>query len=122
MPIEITVPRLGWTMEEGTFVGWLKKEGERVKAGEKLFTLDGDKALQEIEATDSGVLHIPPNAPQPNSTVRVGELLGYLLAENEATLKVAVPIQQPTPSSQQSKTSAAHSPVENTRLAEEQHP
>src|SRR6185369_9227983 len=83
MPIEITVPRLGWTMEEGTFVGWLKKDGEPVRAGEPLFTLDGDKALQEIEATDSGVLHIPPNAPQPNSTVRVGELLGYLLAENE---------------------------------------
>jgi D-3-phosphoglycerate dehydrogenase len=68
-------------MEEGTFVGWLKKDGEFVRAGEALFTLDGDKALQEIEATDTGVLQIPPHAPQPGSTVRVGELLGYLVAE-----------------------------------------
>src|SRR6267378_7444606 len=83
MPIEITVPRLGWTMEEGTFVGWLKKEADFVKAGEPLFTLDGDKALQEVEATDSGILHVPCDAPEPGSTVRVGDLLGYLLGENE---------------------------------------
>ncbi|MBI2948256.1 MAG: glucose 1-dehydrogenase [Verrucomicrobia bacterium] len=83
MPIPITVPRLGWTMEEGTFVGWLKKDGDTVRAGEPLFTLDGDKALQEIEATDNGLLHIPPDAPKPGSTVRVGDLLGYLLAKDE---------------------------------------
>src|SRR5262249_17460527 len=85
MPIEITVPRLGWTMEEGTFVGWLKKEGDLVRAGEPLFTLDGDKALQEIEASESGVLRIPGNAPSSGSTVRVGDVLGYLVASNEPT-------------------------------------
>src|SRR5258708_2886230 len=82
MPIEITVPRLGWTMEEGTFVGWLKKDGEPVRAGEPLFTLDGDKALQEIEATDSGILCISPDGPKPGSTIRVGALLGHLLTES----------------------------------------
>ena len=82
MSIEITVPRLGWTMEEGTFVGWLKKDGEPVRAGEPLFTLDGDKALQEIEATDSGILRILRDAPKPGSTVRVGALLGHLLTES----------------------------------------
>src|SRR4051794_23026261 len=80
---EITVPRLGWTMEEGTFVGWLKKEGEHVQAGEPLFTLDGDKALQEVEATESGMLRISPNGPAPGTTVRVGDLLGHLLVEGE---------------------------------------
>jgi D-3-phosphoglycerate dehydrogenase len=84
MPIEITVPRLGWSMDEGTFVGWLKKDGDRVRVGEPLFTLDGDKALQEIEATDGGILRVLPQAPNPGSTVRVGDLLGYLLAENES--------------------------------------
>ena len=44
MAIEITVPRLGWTMEEGTFLGWLKQEGDYVRAGEPLFTLEGEKA------------------------------------------------------------------------------
>src|SRR5262245_14147757 len=83
MIIEITVPRLGWTMEEGTFVGWLKKDGESVRAGETLFTLDGDKALQEIEATESGTLRVPPSAPKPGSTRRVGAVLGYLGTEGE---------------------------------------
>ena len=84
MAVEITVPRLGWTMEEGTFVGWLKKDGETVRAGEPLFTLDGDKAIQEIEASDSGTLRIPPDSPQPGSTVRVGLVLGYLTTEGES--------------------------------------
>ncbi len=83
MPLPITVPRLGWSMDEGTFVGWLKKEGESVKAGEPLFTLEGDKASQEIEATDGGILRIPPDAPKAGDTVHVGAVLGYLLAENE---------------------------------------
>lgn len=86
MAVQITVPRLGWTMEEGTFVGWLKKEGESVRPGDPLFTLDGDKALQEIEATENGILHIPPGAPNPGSTVRVGDLLGYLVAEEECSI------------------------------------
>ncbi|MCI0536735.1 MAG: E3 binding domain-containing protein [Verrucomicrobiales bacterium] len=84
--VEITVPRLGWTMEEGTFVGWLKKEGDRVRAGEPLFTLDGDKALQEIEAPESGILRIPSDAPKAGSTVRVGELLGYLVTSDALTV------------------------------------
>src|SRR5437763_318924 len=34
MPIEIVIPRLGWNMDEGVFVGWLKQDGEAVRAGE----------------------------------------------------------------------------------------
>jgi pyruvate dehydrogenase E2 component (dihydrolipoamide acetyltransferase) len=70
-------------MDEGTFVGWLKQDGELVRAGEPLFTLEGDKAAQEVEATESGILRIPPAAPKAGDTVSVGALLGYLLAENE---------------------------------------
>lgn len=73
-------------MDEGTFVGWLKKDGEPVKAGEPLFTLEGDKASQEVEATDSGILRIPPNAPKAGSPVSVGALLGYLVGENESAV------------------------------------
>ena len=72
-------------MEEGIFVAWLKQDGEAVRAGEPLFTLDGDKALQEIEATDNGILCIPPEAPKPGATVKVGALLGYLMGESEAS-------------------------------------
>lgn len=91
MPIEIKVPRLGWTMEEGIFVGWLKQDGDAVRAGEPLFTLDGDKALQEIEATDSGTLRVPPDAPKPGSTVRVGDLLGYLVVAEEHLISTNPP-------------------------------
>lgn len=84
MAHRIVVPRLGWTMEEGTFVQWLKRDGEPVKAGDMLFVLDGEKAAQEVEAMDSGTLRIPPDSPQPGQTVAVGDLLGYLAEAGEA--------------------------------------
>ena len=84
MPIEIVVPRLGWSMDEGTFAEWLKKDGEQISAGDMIFILEGEKAAQEIESFDSGVLHIPANAPKPGDTVAVGQLLGYLLDKGEA--------------------------------------
>ena len=85
MTIEIRIPRLGWSMEEGTFLGWCKKSGEQVSVGEPLFELEGEKAAQEIESLDTGILYIPPDAPQPGSVVPVGGLLGYLLAADDST-------------------------------------
>jgi pyruvate dehydrogenase E2 component (dihydrolipoyllysine-residue acetyltransferase) len=84
MPIKITVPRLGWSMEEGTFSEWLKRDGDSVVAGDLLFVLESDKASQEVESLDSGVLYIPKDAPKPGDKVTVGELLGYLLADGES--------------------------------------
>ena len=89
MAVEITVPRLGWSMEEGVFVAWLKRDGESVKTGEPLFTLEGDKAEQEVEAVDSGILRIPPDGPKEGTTVAVGTVLGYLVQAGE--LRAAVP-------------------------------
>jgi len=83
MATEITVPRLGWTMEEGVFLGWLKQEGARIKSGEPIFVLEGEKAAQEIEATEDGILKLFPTGPAVGSTVMVGALIGYLLAEGE---------------------------------------
>jgi len=70
-------------MEEGTFTEWLKQEGEWVKAGDMLFVLEGDKAAEEIESFDAGILRIPGDAPQPGEQVVVGQLLAYLVAEGE---------------------------------------
>jgi pyruvate dehydrogenase E2 component (dihydrolipoyllysine-residue acetyltransferase) len=84
MPIKIIVPRLGWSMEEGTFSEWLKHDGDSVAAGDLLFVLENDKASQEVESLDSGVLHIPVDAPKPGDKVTVGQLLGYLLADGES--------------------------------------
>ena len=71
-------------MEEGKFLSWLKKDGEAVREGEPLFTIESDKAAQEVESTDSGILSIPCDGPKVGATVKVGETLGFLLAEGEA--------------------------------------
>lgn len=84
MAEEIVIPRLGWSMDEGTFVGWLKQDGDFVKRGEALFELEGEKASQEIEAVDEGILRIPTSGPQPGSQVLVGAVIGYLVAAGES--------------------------------------
>jgi pyruvate dehydrogenase E2 component (dihydrolipoamide acetyltransferase) len=84
MPETITVPRLGWTMEEGTFAGWLKQDGATVQRGDALYVLEGDKAAEEIEALDAGILRIPADSPRPGDKVKVGQVLAYLTAAGEA--------------------------------------
>lgn len=84
MAIEVVVPRLGWSMDEGTFGQWLKREGELVERGDALFVLEGEKAAQDIESFDRGILRIPPDAPQPGDVVKVGQVLAFLVGENEA--------------------------------------
>src|SRR5205823_9299275 len=79
----ITVPRLGWSMEEGTFAGWLKQDGDQIKPGDALFVLESDKAAEEIEALDAGILRLLPEGPKGGDTVRVGQVLAYLAAAGE---------------------------------------
>jgi len=83
MTIEIRMPRLGWTMEEGAFGEWLKAEGDPIKPGDLLFTVEGDKATQEIEAMDAGILRIDPAGPRGGDMVLVGTLLAYLAKPGE---------------------------------------
>jgi len=94
MAQEIIIPRLGWSMEEGTFVAWLKSEGDFVKRGDALFELEGEKATQEIEAVDEGVLRIPITGPKPGSMHKVGAVIGYLVAANDSIPGLANPLQQ----------------------------
>lgn len=83
MAYEITLPRLGWDMVEGALTGWLKAEGEWVNAGDLLFNVEGDKAVQEIEALDNGFLRILPNLPPQGEKVAVGTVLGFLVPKEE---------------------------------------
>jgi pyruvate dehydrogenase E2 component (dihydrolipoamide acetyltransferase) len=71
-------------MEEGKFAGWLKADGAPVREGDLLFVLESDKAAEEIEAIDAGILRLPPDGPKVGDTVRVGQVLAYLVAEGEA--------------------------------------
>lgn len=84
MSFEITIPRLGWSMEEGVFAGWMKKDGDVVRRGDALFELEGEKALQEVEALDDGVLRIPADGPQPGTVLKVGAVIAHLVTDGEA--------------------------------------
>src|SRR3954464_5365696 len=56
MPTEITMPQQSDTMTEGTLVKWLKKEGDKVKAGETVAEVETDKATMEMESFEGGTL------------------------------------------------------------------
>ena len=85
MAYEVVLPRLGWSMESGRLVEWLKKDGETVQAGEMIFSVEGDKAVQEVEALESGVLRLLPGGPAPASEeeIPVGTLLAYICQPGE---------------------------------------
>lgn len=56
MDRKITMPRLRPEMQEGVLCAWLKEEGDAVIAGEPLFEIETDKVVNQIEATESGIL------------------------------------------------------------------
>ena len=75
MASEVRIPGLGMGMTEGTLVSWLKDEGAEIQVGDHLYELEGDKAVQEIEATASGRLR---HVGQPGRTYPVGEVIGII--------------------------------------------
>ena len=84
------MPRLGWSMEVGSLVEWLKQEGDAVNVGDIICRIEGDKAIDDVESFDSGILRIPPTSPRAGEKVPVGTLLAYLLQPGEH-----VPFEQP---------------------------
>lgn len=78
---EVIMPKMGDGMEEGTLIEWLKKEGEKVKSGEVIGTIQTDKATLELEAPGSGILQ--GILIQGGETVPVGRPIAALLKEGE---------------------------------------
>ena len=76
MSTEIILPKLGFSMTEGNIAEWLVPDGGAVVQGQPLFSLENDKAVQEVEAPASGTLKIltPPGEVCPVGTV-IGEIL-----------------------------------------------
>ncbi len=56
MPIDILMPALSPTMEEGKLAKWLKKVGDTVKSGDVIAEIETDKATMEVEAVDEGTI------------------------------------------------------------------
>ncbi|MBN1318675.1 MAG: 2-oxo acid dehydrogenase subunit E2 [Anaerolineales bacterium] len=82
MAVEIIMPRMGLTMEEGTVVEWLNAEGETVSRGDPLLEIETDKTVVVIESPGSGILgKILAGAGE---TRTVGEVIGYIVAEGES--------------------------------------
>ena len=81
MATEIIMPKVDMVMETGTFVEWLKQEGDPVTKGEALFVIMTDKAAIECEAPASGTL-AGVNA-QPDEVIPVTNVIGYILAQGE---------------------------------------
>ncbi len=96
MAVPVTIPRLGWTMEEGTFTDWLKQDGDQVTEGDELFTLESDKATEAVQALAAGILRIVPGGPRPGETVRVGQVIAYLLQPHEPPPFAPAPTMPPT--------------------------
>jgi pyruvate/2-oxoglutarate dehydrogenase complex dihydrolipoamide acyltransferase (E2) component len=75
MSEQVLFPKLGFTMEEGTLTEWLAKDGEVVKAGQPLYSLESEKSVVEIEAPASGKLKI---IAKPGEVYQVGAVLGEI--------------------------------------------
>jgi pyruvate dehydrogenase E2 component (dihydrolipoamide acetyltransferase) len=71
-------------MEEGTLLEWRKQDGDVVHPGDVLFVLEGEKAAEDIEAIDAGILRFPSEAPKAGDRVKVGQVIAYLAADGEA--------------------------------------
>ena len=82
MPVNILMPALSPTMEKGNLAKWLKKEGDKVKAGDVIAEIETDKATMEVEAVDEGTLGKIVVAAG-TADVPVNEVIAVLLEEGE---------------------------------------
>lgn len=94
MSVEIVMPKLSDTMEEGKILKWFKKEGDQVEKGEKIFEVETDKADMEVEAFDSGILS--QITIKEGQTAPVGTVIAYLGAPREKIEAEAPPPPPPT--------------------------
>ncbi len=82
MPINITMPALSPTMEEGNLAKWLVKEGDKVKSGDVIAEIETDKATMEVEAVDEGTV-AKLVVPAGTEAVKVNALIAILAADGE---------------------------------------
>nr|WP_294812363.1 pyruvate dehydrogenase complex dihydrolipoamide acetyltransferase [uncultured Sphingomonas sp.] len=94
MSIEIKMPALSPTMEEGTLAKWLVKEGDTVKSGDLLAEIETDKATMEFEAVDEGVIG-KITVPEGTDNVKVGTVIAVMAGEGGEVSAPATPAPAP---------------------------
>jgi pyruvate dehydrogenase E1 component beta subunit len=90
MPIELKMPALSPTMEEGTLSKWLVKEGDTIKSGDVLAEIETDKATMEFEAVDEGTIAKIVIA-EGTDGVKVGAVIALIAEEGEDASAVSAP-------------------------------
>jgi pyruvate dehydrogenase E1 component beta subunit len=90
MPIDILMPALSPTMEEGNLAKWVKKEGDKVSAGDVIAEIETDKATMEVEAVDEGTLG-KILVPEGTEGVKVNAPIAILLQEGESAGEISSP-------------------------------
>jgi pyruvate dehydrogenase E1 component beta subunit len=114
MPIEILMPALSPTMEEGTLSKWVKNEGDTVKSGDVIAEIETDKATMEVEAVDEGVLGKQLVAAGTEG-VKVNAPIAILLQDGESASDAKVPAPKaeavPAPVASEAPAPAASAPV-----------
>lgn len=90
MSINVTMPALSPTMTEGNLAKWLKKEGDKVAAGDVIAEIETDKATMEVEAVDEGVLG-KIVVPAGTEGVAVNSVIAVLLEEGEDSASITLP-------------------------------
>jgi pyruvate dehydrogenase E1 component beta subunit len=120
MPIDILMPALSPTMEEGTLSKWLKQEGDKVTSGDVIAEIETDKATMEVEAVDEGVIG-KLLVPAGTENVKVNAKIAVLLQDGESadsiSSEAAAPAAQPAPAAaapaaEEPKAAAAPVPAE----------
>src|SRR5260370_20904867 len=106
---EIQMPKLSDTMTEGTLVGWKKKKGDHVSAGEVLAEIETDKATMEWESPEDGTL--TEIYVQEGGKVNVCDRIAFTWREGEGAPKQAAPAkkeEKTKPAQQKEKQPQAH--------------
>ena len=96
MAIELKMPALSPTMEEGTLAKWLVKEGDTVKSGDILAEIETDKATMEFEAIDEGTI-ASILVPEGTDNVKVGTVIATIAGEGEDAAPAGAPAATPAP-------------------------
>ena len=117
MAIELKMPALSPTMEEGTLAKWLVKEGDSVKSGDILAEIETDKATMEFEAVDEGIISSITVA-EGTDGVKVGTVIALILSEDKEQTPSAAPKvnakADPAPVTQPDETPAMVAPKPDT--------
>ena len=109
MAIELKMPALSPTMEEGTLAKWLVKEGDSVKSGDLLAEIETDKATMEFEAVDEGVIE-KIVVPEGTDGVKVGTVIAMISGEDAVAKPAAQVAAKPDVSAPAPKAEAAAAP------------